>query len=89
MLTRPVYAGYLTVPEWDLHLVPGKHTPLISFETYQRIQDRLSGRAKAPARKDLNVDFPLRGFINCTCGKPLMGCWSTSRNEQRHAYYLC
>ena len=89
ILTRPTYAGYLSVADWGLHLVPAKHEPLISFETFQRIKDRMAGRANVPARKDLNLDFPLRGAIHCTCGRPLMGCWSTSRNGQRHPYYLC
>lgn len=69
--------------------MPAKHEPLISFETFQRIQERLRGTANVPARKDLNQDFPLRGFVDCHgCGKPLMGCWSTGRST-RHPYYLC
>lgn len=87
MLKRSLYAGYLTMS--DGRLVRGQHEALISFETYQRIKDRMAGRANAPARKNLNLDFPLRGAILCTCDRPLMGCWSTSRNGQRHAYYLC
>lgn len=89
LLSRPLYAGYITVPVWGLHMVPAMHTPLISLQTHQRILDRLAGRAYAPTRKDLNKEFPLRGFINCVCGKPLMGCFSTSRNGTRHPYYLC
>lgn len=90
MLTRVLYAGYITIPDWDLHLVPAKHKPLISFDTYRRIQDRINSAARVPARKDLNHDFPLRQFILCGgCGKPLSGCWSTSRNGSRHPYYLC
>jgi hypothetical protein len=89
ILTRPTYAGYITAPEWDLHMVPARHPALIILATHQRILDRVSGRAKAPARSDLNKEFPLRGFINCVCGNPLMGCFSTSRSGARHAYYLC
>lgn len=90
MLNRVLYAGYITIPDWDLHLVPAKHKPLISFDTYRRIQDRIHGAARVPARKDLNHDFPLRQFILCGgCDKPLSGCWSTSRNGSRHPYYLC
>ena len=48
----------------------------------------MAGRASVPARKNLNLDFPLRGAIHCTCGRPLMGGWSTSRSGQRHPYYL-
>lgn len=90
MTDRVTYAGFITIPDWNLHLVPAKHTPLISYETFQRVQERWRGKAHAPARKDLNEDFPLRGFLSCAgCDKPLMSCWSTSRNGGRHPYYLC
>lgn len=89
ILTRVTYAGLITIPDWNLHLVPAKHEPLISYETHRRIQERMAGRANVPARKDLNREFALRGFVDCSCGKPLMGCFSTSRSGARHAYYLC
>ncbi len=34
MLERSLYAGYITIVKWDIHLHPGKHEPLISFETW-------------------------------------------------------
>lgn len=90
MLTRPVYAGYVEAPRWNVSRRKGRHEGLISFETFQRIQDRLDGHAKAPARPDINADFPLRGFVLChDCGNPLTACWSTGRNGTRHPYYLC
>lgn len=89
ILTRPLYAAHITIPQWKLHLVPARHEGLISFDTFQTIQRRIKEAARVPARKDLNQDFPLRQFILCgCCAKPLMGCWSTGRNR-RHAYYLC
>ena len=89
LLTRPVYAGYVEAPEWDVSLRKGHHEPLISFETFQRIQERLNGVARAPNRKDLNVDFPLRGAVECgCCGTPLTACWSKGR-VSHHPYYLC
>ncbi len=89
MLKRPTYAGYITVEKWDIHMKPGKHEPLISFETFQRIQARLEGKATAPARKDLNADFPLRGFVSCACcGQPMTAAWSKGRSAH-YAYYFC
>jgi site-specific DNA recombinase len=89
MLTRVLYAGYLNKPEWDIHMVKGKHEPLISYENYRRIQERLSDEGKAPARKDLNEDFPMRGFVSCTsCGNALTSCWSKGTGGM-YAYYLC
>ncbi len=39
--------------------------------------------------KDINKDFPLRGFVHCDdCGKPMTACWS--KGCRRHyPYYLC
>lgn len=65
------------------------HQPLISPETYERIQDRLKEQKKAPHRKDLDADFPLRGFVLCSvCEKPLTAAWSRGKRS-RFAYYRC
>lgn len=90
MISRPVYAGHITYEDWGLRLVPAKHEPLISLATYQAVQDRRFGRlAKAPARRDLSDEFPLRGFVTCGhCNEPLTACWSKGRSA-RYPYYLC
>ncbi|MBM1556225.1 recombinase family protein [Sulfitobacter mediterraneus] len=89
LLTRPIYAGYLTYEDWGLHLVPAKHDPLVSYETFLAVQERLKGTAYAPARKDLNQDFPLRGFVSCGhCDQPMTACWSKGRSA-KYPYYLC
>ena len=70
--------------------MPGKHEPLISYETWGRAQEVLDGRTVAPARKDISGDFPLRGFILCAdCGKPISACWSKSKTGKKHPHYLC
>lgn len=90
MLNKVIYAVYLTISKWDIHMQPAKHEPLISLETYQKIQDRLHVKSYAPARKNISDDFPLRGFIACgCCGKTMTSCWSKSRNRSKHAYYMC
>ncbi|MGH1479474.1 MAG: recombinase zinc beta ribbon domain-containing protein [Geminicoccales bacterium] len=54
------------------------------------MQSRLSTGAKAPARKDINADVPLRGFVLCEdCSKPLTACWFKSKTGKKHPYYLC
>ena len=89
MLRRSLYAGYIDVKKWDISLHPAKHDPLISFEIWQRIQNRLNEKPQAPTRKDLNKDFPLRGFITCgCCATPLTANWSKGRSAS-YAYYLC
>lgn len=89
-LTRPHYAGYIEKPEWGVSLRKGHHKGLIALEQYDLIQTRIRDAAKAPARKDINTDFPLRGFVVCgDCGKPLTACWSKSKTGKKHPYYLC
>lgn len=89
LLTRPTYAGYIEAPKWGISLRKGHHEPLISYETFNRIQENLKEGARPAARKDINEDFPLRGFVACDdCGKPMTACWS--KGCRRHyAYYLC
>ena len=90
LLTQPLYAGYLQAPNWDISLREARHEGLVSLETFEKIQVRLKEGAKAPARKDINEDFPLRGFVKCgDCGKPLTACWSKSKTGKKHPYYLC
>jgi len=56
IMTKPIYAGYMEAPaDWGLPLHKGRHAPIISYETYQRVQERLSGTAYAPARADTRI----------------------------------
>ncbi|MEM9968823.1 MAG: zinc ribbon domain-containing protein [Pseudomonadota bacterium] len=90
LLNRTVYAGMVEALSWDVSILKGQHEGLISLSTYHKIQERLNGKPKAPLRKDINADFPLRGFVLCAeCEKPLTACWSKSRTGRKHAYYWC
>lgn len=90
LLTRPHYAGYVEKADWDVSLRKGHHDGLISLETYEHIQERLKEGARVPARKDINADFPLRGFVTCGCCDGLLtSCWSKSKTGAKHAYYMC
>ena len=64
ILERPIYAGYMDAPKWGLTRVQGKHEALISFETHQRILEKLRGPAVGAIRKDTSEDFPLRGVVS-------------------------
>ncbi|MEO1199944.1 MAG: zinc ribbon domain-containing protein [Pseudomonadota bacterium] len=86
---RVIYAGYIDLPDWGVSLVKGKHAPLISFATWQKIIERIEGNSHAPARADLHEDFPLRGFVTCgCCGNKLTAAWSKGRSKL-YAYYVC
>ena len=89
MLTRVSYAGYIEHLDWDVSLRPGHHEGLISLETFEMIQERRKNRPRAPVRKDISEDYPLRGAVDCECGKPLKSGWSRGRHGKRYAYYVC
>ncbi len=50
----------------------------------------MNGKKVAPARKNIDRDFVLRGFLTCSeCGYSLTSCWSKSGTGKRYPYYLC
>jgi len=96
LLSRTLYAGYITYEPWNIHLQPAKHEPLISLETWQINQNKRLGRAndpsnkKAPIRKDTSSDFPLRGFVKCCdCDRPMTASWSKGSKGGMYGYYFC
>lgn len=89
LLAQSLYAGLIDLPQWDIHGVEGRHEALVSLQTWRAVHERQFGKPKAPARKDLSDDFPLRGFVSCACcGKPFTACWSKGRSRY-YAYYMC
>lgn len=89
MLDCILYAGIIDYPEWGIRNVEGKHQALISLETFEKIQERRKGKSIAPARKNINLDFPLRGSVCCSdCGNAYTSCWSKEKLKH-YAYYLC
>ena len=91
ILTRILYAGMLDAPEsWNVPLRKGQHEPIVSYETFLKVQERIKGRALAPARADISNDFILRGAVCCAdCGNPMTASWSTSKSGKKHPYYMC
>ncbi len=89
LLRSPIYAGYFHVKKWGIFFKEGKHDPLISMETWKKVQTRLDGTVNMPARKDFTTDFPLRGCVECaTCNSPMTAAWSKGRNAL-YGYYFC
>ena len=89
ILSRVIYAGYIQSDIMDVSLRPAQNEPLISLETYQKIQLRMQEKPKIAARKDLNEDFPLRGAVRCSdCDNPLTACWTKGRSKH-YPYYYC
>ncbi len=90
VLKDPFYAGYLEYLAWDVSRRAGKHQGLISLDTFQIIQKRLSKiDYNKRVRMDTSPDFPLRGLIICDdCKGHLTAAWTIGRNK-KHPYYLC
>lgn len=90
LLNRVLYAGHIEHERWDVSRLKAKHAPIISLETYERIQARKAGRMLAPARVDIKADFPLRGAVCCAeCENTLTSCWSRSATGKRYPYFWC
>lgn len=89
MLSRILYTGYIEYPAWDVSLRQGKHPKIVNMDDFERVQARLGLRSHAPSRKDLNQEFPLRGFALCeSCNEALTASFSTGR-KGKHPYYRC
>jgi site-specific DNA recombinase len=90
LLERPIYAGYIEYPDWEVSRRKGQHEALISEEVYQRVQDKLSGKARVITRKDTSADFPLRGLICCPeCKKRYTASWTRGGSGKKFPYYRC
>ena len=89
LLTKPFYAGYIEYLPWEVSRRLGKHEALIELATFERIQERLSGRTTTHVKNFLNEDFPLRGFVLCSaCEEFVTASW-TSGNGGKFPYYRC
>lgn len=90
MLRNPRYAALLSVNGWKVES-QGNYEPLVTAETFRRVQDILAGRRTTlTARMRNNPDFPLRNFVCCGhCGKPLTASWSKGKMGVKYAYYRC
>ena len=89
LLRNPIYAGWISVRKWG-ELKRGSFEPLISQQTFDRVQAFLLGKKSYPVPHVRNhPDFPLRQSVRCgLCDNPLTGSWSKGRSR-RYAYYRC
>jgi len=59
------YAGFVECPSWGISRINGKHRSIVSVETLEQVEARMSGKPVPRYRKDRNVHFPLRGHLVC------------------------
>ncbi len=89
MLTNRLYTGFIDMPHFAVSR-RGDFDPLVSDETFYRVQAILQGRIQVvgPHLRS-RPDFPLKGLVRCAdCGRPLTASWSKGRSG-RYAYYHC
>ncbi len=88
-LKKIVYAGYVESKSWNVSPRIGNHEGLIDLQTHEKILHRLKTGGYAPARKDINKDFPLRGFVACNgYGNPYKAGWTKGKTKT-YPYYTC
>ncbi len=89
ILTQPVYTGHICSENYGIHWLKAQHEALISLETFDKVQARRKGTAKAPSRKNIGDAFALRGIVCCAgCDVPLRSS-ITKGNGGHYHYYLC
>mmetsp|Transcript_12552 Transcript_12552/g.19941 ORF Transcript_12552/g.19941 Transcript_12552/m.19941 type:complete len:392 (+) Transcript_12552:201-1376(+) len=90
ILTQPIYTGHICSENYGINWLKAQHEPLISLETYDKVQERRAGAAKAPKRKIIGDDFAMRGLVACACcDVPLRSSFTTGKLGRRYPYYLC
>ncbi|MDA5556061.1 recombinase family protein [Shimia sp. MMG029] len=89
MLTHAIYTGHICSERYGIHWLKAQHEPLISLETFDKVQQRRSGSAKAPKRKNIGDHFALRGIAVCDCCEVPLRSSITKGNGGHYAYYLC
>ena len=89
ILRNPLYAGLIKV-DWFPDYIKATHKPIISEETFFKVQQILDGKRPHIAPKARNhPDFPLRNFVRCPkCGEKVTGGWSKGRHK-KYPYYHC
>ncbi|HEX3069270.1 MAG TPA: recombinase family protein [Thermoanaerobaculia bacterium] len=86
ILRNPFYYGKLVVKG---EVYEGVHPPLVSKETFDRVQLMMKHRAKAAPRPKRNV-FTLSGLLWCgLCGRRLTGYRKRKKSGQESIYYVC
>ena len=94
MLHNVFYKGQIIVPAYKgepEQIVKGQHEAIIDTETFDKVQDILSGKRKSEPKlsKAIDPDLYLRKYIVCPiCGYSITGATSTGKGG-KYKYYNC
>jgi len=80
LITNPFYHGTIL---WCGKLFPGNHKPLVTRALFDRVQERLQGKATPRGQ---TRTFPFRGLLRCG----YCGCQLTAEIKKgKYVYYHC
>ena len=87
LFSRPIYAGLIEYPKWEVKRMKGYHKVIISETTFDNVQRILTEGRRVRTRVDISKDFPLRGLVkSVNSDKPYTASFSKGRSNQ-YAYY--
>lgn len=82
ILRNRLYTGWF---DWTGKRYEGKHDPIVSIETWQRVQDVMDGRYSNKHRRMTHA-FAFSGLMTCAkCGCSVIG----EIKKQKYIYYHC
>jgi site-specific DNA recombinase len=88
LLQHPYYKGIVRYRGGEY---PGRHEPLISEQTWQRVQNTLAAHSHAGDRPRIHNHY-LKGSVYCgnpACGKRLIITNARSRSGRIYPYFVC
>jgi DNA invertase Pin-like site-specific DNA recombinase len=85
LLRHPYYVG---IVRYQGVLYPGKHTPLVEYETWQRVQELLTAKHLSGEKHREHPHY-LKGSVFCgQCGSRLIVCHAKGRGGT-YPYFIC
>lgn len=101
ILNNPIYIGkirYNQLQDWsekrrkgknpDFLLVDGTHDPLIAFELWESVHQKLGKRSYKPSRS--HQPYILSGLLRCpACGHGMVPARSKGAGGKSYRYYIC
>jgi DNA invertase Pin-like site-specific DNA recombinase len=88
ILKNPIYVARQYVKAWKEMpggMFPAANEPIVDLFTWNQVQDKLKGNKKKGFT--ISDNLPLRGVLNCYCGKKLTGAASRGRHGEYYDYY--
>jgi len=91
ILKNPLYSGFQKVKAWKNNpggMFPIKNAePIIDLYSWNQVQEKF--RKEVRTVVTLNEDIPLRGLLQCHCGRFMTGAASRGKTGQYYYYYRC